>query len=216
MKIIEAIKGNLSKVESGAPKDGAPLIIPDATRGDLVDFFHDMGYKKGAEIGVAKGRYSKRMCQAGMKVYPIDPYLAYPDYTLPTMYQRMDDEFERATKRLAKYGCEIIRKTSMQAVNDFHNESLDFVYIDGHHGFRYIAEDLCEWYKKVRKGGIISGHDYVYIPKKKVDHPYICHVKHVLPAFINAYDIENWYVLGKKDEQVGEKRDRFRSWFFIK
>jgi hypothetical protein len=39
----------------------------------------------------------------------------------------------------------------MDALNDFEDDSLDFVYIDGNHEFPYVAEDLFHWSKKVRK-----------------------------------------------------------------
>lgn len=46
----------------------------------------------------------------------------------------------------------------MAAAPDFKPESLDFVYIDGDHKFKYVAEDISEWFWK--KGGMIAGHDY--------------------------------------------------------
>src|SRR5260221_412005 len=102
----------------------------------------------------------------------------------------------------------------MEAVEDFEDESLDFVYIDANHEFRYIAEDLCEWTKKVKKGGIVAGHDYFYTKTGSgVDH---WHVAYVLNAFIAAYDISDWYLLGRKNPLEGEKRDKWRSWMFIK
>jgi predicted O-methyltransferase YrrM len=48
----------------------------------------------------------------------------------------------------------------MEAVKDFKDESLDFVFIDGNHQYSYVLEDITEWSKKVRSGGIVSGHDY--------------------------------------------------------
>ena len=101
----------------------------------------------------------------------------------------------------------------MEAVEDFADESLDFVYIDGNHDFRYIAEDLAEWTKKVRIGGIISGHDYFFtLPKKSARWD----VGFVLDAYIKAYQIKNWFLLGRKHAAEREKRDKWRSWMFIK
>ena len=102
----------------------------------------------------------------------------------------------------------------MEAVEDFKNESLDFVYIDANHEFRYIAEDLAEWTKKVKKGGIVSGHDYFYTKTgTNNDH---WHVAHVLNAYIQAFNIPNWYLLGRNKAIEGEKRDKWRSWMFFK
>jgi glycosyltransferase involved in cell wall biosynthesis len=62
----------------------------------------------------------------------------------------------------------------MQAVTDFADESLDFVYIDGNHQLKYVVEDIVEWTKKIKKGGIIAGHDYIYTNPRTVAG--ICHV----------------------------------------
>jgi len=93
---------------------------------------------------------------------------------------------------------------------------LDFVYIDGHHGFKYVAEDICEWSKKVRKGGVIAGHDFVRTHVKVF--PYVCHVKQVVRGYTDAYGIRTWYVLGRKHwpEDPKEFRDKWRSWFWFK
>ena len=48
----------------------------------------------------------------------------------------------------------------MDAVVDVADESLDFVFIDADHKYVSVCEDIREWSKKVRIGGIVSGHDY--------------------------------------------------------
>lgn len=39
------------------------------------------------------------------------------------------------------------------------NESLDLVFIDANHGYSSVSKDIQMYTKKVRPGGIISGHD---------------------------------------------------------
>lgn len=186
----------------GTKHKGKPFEVPNCTRDDLPAFFVEMGYKVGAEIGVEKGEFSKKLCNVGLKLYSIDPWKGSKNY-------------EETKRVLASYpNSKIIKKTSMDAVENFADESLDFVYIDANHEFRYIAEDLVEWTKKVRKGGIVSGHDYFYT--KGSNHSVNWHVAHVLNAYINAYKIPNWYLLGTKQAKHGEKRDKWRSWMFVK
>lgn len=50
--------------------------------------------------------------------------------------------------------------TSKEASTLFDDESLDFVFLDAEHLYDNVMEDLNLWYPKVRKGGIIAGHDY--------------------------------------------------------
>lgn len=193
--------------------------IPDCSRDDLPELFKELGFKVGAEIGVYKGEYTKILTTSGAKIYAIDPYLAYDDYDEKKrdFQARQDYLYTKTKRRLASYNCELIRKTSMDAIKDFENESLDFVYIDGHHGFKYVAEDIWEWSKKVKKGGIISGHDYALIASDKghVRDPYVLHVRYVVDGYIQAAKIETLYILGRHHAPEGEKRDKWRSWMWI-
>lgn len=194
---------------------GRPFEIPDVSRDDLPKFFVKMGYKVGAEVGVYKGEFSEKLCQAGLTLYAIDPWRIYKDYGNPRGQKRLDFQYEHTKRVLAPYtNCTIVRKTSMEAVEDFADKSLDFVYIDGNHEFRYIAEDLYEWSKKVKKGGIVSGHDFFYTKTGTGTQNW--HVAYVLMAYIRAYGIENWYLLGRKETVAEETRDKWRSWMFIK
>jgi SAM-dependent methyltransferase len=207
MRLIDALKVEGNKIK-----------IPNSSRNDLPEFFKEMGYKLGAEIGVFKGEFSKRLCDAGLKIYGIDPYLAYSAYPHPRGQERVHFIYEHAKRVLKPFTdngqYEFIRKMSMDAVGDFKDESLDFVYIDGIHTFRYIAEDLFEWTKKVRKGGIVSGHDYVHAPEEKWT---AIHVKHILDAYISCFGINTYYILdGANTNRPVRGKDKISSWFFLR
>jgi hypothetical protein len=53
-----------------------------------------------------------------------------------------------------------IRADSKEAHKQFENESLDFVFIDGDHSYLGCKSDLKNWFPKIKKNGIIAGHDY--------------------------------------------------------
>jgi hypothetical protein len=55
----------------------------------------------------------------------------------------------------------MMRMESRMAVQCFDDNSLDFVYIDGDHSYEAVALDITCWYCKVKRGGILCGHDYV-------------------------------------------------------
>jgi hypothetical protein len=215
MRLIDAL------AETGKPFD-----IPDAARDDLPAFFVEMGYKVGAEIGVYKGRYSRLLLEAGLKMYCIDPWQAYGPYVegkavevVSLLKERQDYLYLRAQRELRPWlksgQCEIIRKPSMEAVEAFAPESLDFVYIDGNHGFRFIAEDLAEWHFRVRKAGVVAGHDYCQVAKGPRD-PFVCHVPYVVRAFTEMMGVPSWYVIGSREKDGEDKRDPFRSWFWVR
>ena len=98
----------------------------------------------------------------------------------------------------------------MKAIKDFEDNSLDFVYIDGNHDFVHFTNDMYWWSKKVRVGGIVSGHDYMYYPLKNFNH-----VKYALTAYIRSYATFPLFIVGA-DNPPGLIRDRVRSWFLVK
>lgn len=128
----------------------------------MAKYFNELGFKKGAEIGVADGRYSECLCKEipNLKLFCIDPWSTYRGNQRGGGKARHYKNYEQAQKKLSRYGVILIRKLSMDAVRDFEDGSLDFVFIDGNHDFDYVMQDIIEWSKKVRKGGIVAGHDY--------------------------------------------------------
>lgn len=205
--------------------------IPDCGRDDLPQFFKELGLSVGAEIGVYKGGFTKKFLDVGHKMYGIDPWAAYGEYSgkfhevskrhwpASKLQERQNFLYGHTKRYLKEYidsgKCNLIRKTSMDAVKDFSDGTLDFVYIDGHHGLKYIVEDIWEWSKKVRRGGIISGHDY-HVSKHKPRDPYVIHVRYGVDAFLKAFMIPNFYVLGRRKYIEGEQKDKWRSWMFFK
>lgn len=212
MKLSDAIKIQGSGVE-----------IPDCSRNELPEFFSSLGFKVGAEIGVYKGQYTKKFADLGMKIYGVDIWEPYVGFDRPTdnRIARQKEIYKKAVKNLSPYkNVKIIKKMSMDAVNDFEDESLDFVYIDANHILKYAVEDITEWSRKVKKGGIVSGHDYV-VPEEFSDrlrkwYRNNIHVKYAVDAYTKAYRIMDWYIIGRSEYIAGEERDRCRSWFWIK
>lgn len=203
MKLIDAIN-----------HEGRPFEIPDCSRDDLPQFFKEMGFKVGAEIGVYKGEFTKKFLDAGLTMYGVDPWLDYSEYHNSRGQKRITTLYEHTKRFLSSYrNCTLIRKSSMEALEDIPDNSLDFVYIDANHLLRYVIDDICEWSKKVRKGGVISGHDYFYEKRK---HSNIVQVPYAVRAYTDAYNVQNWYVLGRENKADGEKRDKWRSWMWIK
>lgn len=191
--------------------------IPDCDRSDFAVFLSENGYKVGVEIGVDRGEYGVALCKAGLKVYGVDPYVRYDAYKGEGMYE---NHYKEALKNLKGYDYTIINKFSMDALKDFKDNSLDFVYIDGNHTLPYISQDIFGWERKVRHGGIISGHDYAVVKgirERQTPKVYDgTHVKLAVDSFVYIARIPKLYVLGKRRKIEGLKRDKWRSWFFFK
>lgn len=165
------------------------------------ELLRELGFKTGVEIGTRVGTYAKELCRAlpDLKLYCIDPWKIYPGYKEVFEPGEIDRQFEEAKGRLAPYNCEIIKKESMEAVGQFEPESIDFVFIDGNHEHKYVLEDISEWTKKVRPGGIIYGHDYA------PDHPGVVSAVH---EYISKNGIYPWFIL-----HAGGQVD---CWCFVK
>ncbi len=54
-----------------------------------------------------------------------------------------------------------IKKYSHEAVKDFEDESCDIVFLDMDHIYEGIKLDIELWLPKVKRGGILAGHDYI-------------------------------------------------------
>lgn len=200
---------------------GNPYWIPDCKRADLPEFFKSLGFKKGVEIGVSWADNIIGYCEAGLNIYGIDPWDADADedkfkkiVSIDGKYgSTIEGVFQLAEERTGKYpNCMLMKMTSMEALDYFPNRSLDFIYIDGNHSFGHIAMDLMKWNRKVRKGGVIAGHDYY--SHSPISHRKYRAVGNIVDAFAKTYDFKNWYVLGSREWQEGEDMDL--SYFFIK
>jgi hypothetical protein len=202
----------------GIQLDGKPAVISDCLRSKLPQFFVDLGYKVGAEIGVYKGEFIEKFCKVGLKMYAIDPWLGFGGQGR-TQYnqERQDFLYNHACRLLGQYGdlATVIRKKSVDALDDIPDGSLDFVYIDGNHEFPFVAQDIYEWTFKVRKGGIIAGHDYFNTPPHARNT--LVHCKAAVDAYIELYQIEKFWLYGALPRQYRDnKDDRYWSWMFYK
>lgn len=187
----------------------SPIEIPNTGRCQhLAPLFHDLGFKIGAEIGVFEGKYSECICKAnpGVELYCVDSWLNYDDFFIGGM----EEAEQKAKERLKNYNCHFLHMTSVEALS--HVPALDFVYIDGNHEFPYVAMDVAFWSKKVKTGGIVSGHDYSRgrRPRSKM------HVPYVLLGYVEAYNISPLFILGREAKITGERRDTRRSWMWVK
>ncbi|MBU2612621.1 MAG: class I SAM-dependent methyltransferase [Nanoarchaeota archaeon] len=115
-----------------------------------------------AEIGTYKGENALNMLEKLKikRIYLIDPYEAYGDYKEDTASKNTDKNFKSAKRRLKKYSNRTIyiKKFSDEAWK-FIPEELDFIYLDGNHEYKYVKKDMEIYWKKLKKEGILAGHD---------------------------------------------------------
>jgi len=49
---------------------------------------------------------------------------------------------------------------SFDRAKDFEDESIDFIFIDANHTYEFVKKDIAAYLPKMKKGGIMAGHDY--------------------------------------------------------
>jgi len=124
------------------------------------------GYRKGAELGVSQGRFTMYLCAImhDMQMIAVDRWEEQPDHktegwigwdhdgSLSRFREVCDQHFTDRVK--------IIRSDSVAAAKLVEDGSLDFVFIDADHSYEGCKADIEAWEPKVRKGGMVAGHDY--------------------------------------------------------
>lgn len=166
-----------------------PIVVAAGGRDELVELWKELGYKVGVEIGVQRGDFAEKMYKniPGLKYYGVDSWTYYDGYRdINASFKgqaAFDELYETAKKKLAPYGAELIKKFSTDAATDFKEDSVDFVYVDGNHRFESVVADIAAWLPKIRKGGMIAGHDYARINTKALT----LHCKDAVDGWTNAH-----------------------------
>lgn len=170
-----------------------PLQVHRFKRGSLARIFAELGFTRGVEVGVADGRYSEALCKniPGLELTCVDPWEKYHGNPRGGPQEQHDGNYEKAQARLAPYNATLVKAFSLDAVRDIPLESLDFCYIDGNHSFDWVMTDIVEWAKRVKRGGIVAGHDYYDFRWAGV--------VQVVNAYTQAHNIKNWYVTDERE-----------------
>ncbi len=134
----------------------------------FADLINRLGLSIGCEVGILTGAHCKYLLEHTKvdKLYGIDPFIDYQDpATTPLPQKYFDILYWRVKLQFSLFGSrfELLRDTSLNAVDHFKERELDFVFIDANHNYGYVIADLRAWYPKIRGGGIIAGDDYATV-----------------------------------------------------
>jgi hypothetical protein len=165
----------------------------------LFKYINLLGLEYGVELGVWRGRVFKHLltnhptlCMVG-----VDLYAPQPDNEGPEKWTKGENghawDHDAYYNDLVQF-CEtngrgrIIRDYTYNAVNQFADGELDFVFIDADHSYEAVQKDIADWTPKVRAGGVVFGHDINWPTVQKA----------VVEAFGNKYMKESdniWYYI---------------------
>lgn len=119
-----------------------------------------------AEVGVWKGHSISYLVKEILKhnrkpkVYAIDIWEKWEenkDDDVPYSYDIYQENLKRSKTR--EYITDI-KEYSDKAASFFPDNTFDFVYLDADHLCDLVKKDIRAWLPKVKKGGILGGHDY--------------------------------------------------------
>ena len=124
-------------------------------RNELLNYLPKYGIC--AEIGVDKGEYSQSIFDRNRpaRLHLIDRWGS----------ERYGDECEKAVRdrfsnEIAENKIVINKGASVEVLSGFPDEYFDWTYIDTIHDYELTSKELEVCRRKVRKGGIIAGHDF--------------------------------------------------------
>jgi len=112
-----------------------------------------------------------------------------------------------------------LRLNSKDAFKKFRKESVDFVFLDASESYEDVKEDITNWLPKVKKGGILAGHDY-YPPgaydwfpgvKQAVDEM----LGYKIPMSLNYFEMDELCFIYHKEKDQKHKFEDFPSVNFI-
>jgi hypothetical protein len=170
-----------------------PIEVPSFHRNDLALLFAELGFQHGAEIGVAEGNYSEVLLKANPELHLllVDPWHAYSGNPQNKSKEKNEYAFNECKRKVTDYpNAKMDMRLSMDAVRDVPDGSLDMVYIDGHHSYSFVMQDLIAWSKKVRSGGIVSGDDVYRLNVKWGAGP-----MEAVYDYTQAMKIEPWFLI---------------------
>jgi len=97
----------------------------------------------------------------------VDPYKKFDDGIYKdAMNDKSQADFDALSAKVtnmltSEFGPRVcmVRKMSAEAVSQFPDASLAFVYIDGNHGYSHVFQDIEMWLPKIQPGGVLTGDD---------------------------------------------------------
>lgn len=102
------------------------------------------------------------------KYYIIDPYIVYEEYNQDGFNKilkgRNDAIFYKIKNKLNAINDNVIfyrnKSNDTKIIDSFDNDTIDFIFIDGNHTYKYVLEDLENYSPKLKKNGILCGDDF--------------------------------------------------------
>jgi hypothetical protein len=108
---------------------------------------------------------------------------------------------------------------SDEAAQCFDSSSCDFIYLDANHSYLSTKSDLASWYPKLRKGGVMAGHDYFDARADKQGEPiFFSHLCSIPKEDLTSFGVKSAVdeFAEKLDVRICVTNEPLPSWYFTK
>lgn len=166
----------------------------------------------GAEIGCAFGGFARIVLSTwrGKQYFMVDPWIVQDSEVYRERTSNVDyrDWYHQCVKLSQQdRRVKLIRSMSVDGSRQIADDSLDWVFIDGNHSYRSVLEDMDAWYRKVKPGGLFSGHDY----GNDTNWPHFCEVKSAVDRWMSEHhatfsvtSCSSWWSVKPLDKQPNQ------------
>jgi hypothetical protein len=194
-------------------------------REDIIsDILVRNNYKKGVEVGTLRGEFSKALLSRWKDgtLFMVDVWRKIDDYIDTNNNDEDSGVIVDCIKNISKFAdrAHMMRMPSEVACKLFSDDSLDFVYLDANHSYDGFMTDFNNWFPKVKKGGLIAGHDYMMI--HWYDGKFLDNNKDKAiysgDNFLGNFGVNTAIdeIIKKYDVKINFTPELFSSWYFIK
>jgi hypothetical protein len=122
----------------------------------------DVTVEIGSWVGIFSQHLLDNLPNGGPHVM-VDPWRHSDEYSdsVNAPQQEQDSRYAEALQRVSRHGSRVtvLRTVSEEAAELFGPGSVSFVYVDGDHCYAAVMRDLRAWWRQVRVGGVMAGHD---------------------------------------------------------
>ena len=133
----------------------------------IPEILNKIGAKVAVEVGVFKAQFSKHLLKNwDGTLWLVDPWRAFEEgegYVDASNHKKHQTAYLEAMQNIEGYESRafMLRGLSSDMASRFEDNSLDLVYLDGNHAYEWVKEDIELWWPKIKKGGVLTGHDYL-------------------------------------------------------
>jgi predicted O-methyltransferase YrrM len=119
---------------------------------------------KLVEVGSWKGKSSSVFCFAtehkDVEIYCVDTWKGSEEHKDLDTSNLLEEFKQNLNKFNFLNRVNIQQGPSLEIVNLHKDESCDIIFIDAAHDYENVKADILAWYPKLKKNGIMIGHDY--------------------------------------------------------